>query len=116
MDNYSIVWLIIIVVGLVLRFAGKIGKSGAKKSTSSNRTTAQTPVRSTSAQARTAARPVSVVTAHHSKGKDCEYGDVNHQYSHDQQRRLQQLDSFLKNGIIDKEEYQVLYNKYTKGE
>lgn len=32
----------------------------------------------------------------------------------DSLRRLQQLDSFLKNGIIDKEEYRVLLAKYQR--
>ena len=41
-----------------------------------------------------------------------DYGEVNKAFSHDQQRRLQQLDSFLKNGIIEKEEYQILRNRY----
>lgn len=33
----------------------------------------------------------------------------------DQQRRLAQLDDFLKNGIIDKEEYEVLRSRYERG-
>lgn len=33
----------------------------------------------------------------------------------DRQKRLEQLDIFLKNGIIDKKEYRKLYSKYKKG-
>ena len=46
--------------------------------------------------------------------EDCEYGEENHKYSHDDEKRLAQLDSFLKNGIIDKEEYQVLKKRYSQ--
>ena len=35
-------------------------------------------------------------------------------FSHDRQQRISQLDSFLKNGIIDKEEYKVLLSRYEK--
>ena len=48
------------------------------------------------------------------KEEDCDYGEVNHRYSHDTQRRLEQLDGFLKSGLIDREEYRVLYRKYTQ--
>jgi hypothetical protein len=48
------------------------------------------------------------------KEEDCDYGEVNHRYSHDTQRRLKQLDGFLKSGLIDREEYRALYRKYTQ--
>ena len=44
----------------------------------------------------------------------CEYGEINHNYSHDLSRKIAQLDSFLKNGIIEKAEYNVLLAKYKK--
>ena len=46
--------------------------------------------------------------------RDCEYGDENHSFSHDNEQRLAQLDDFLKNGIIDRAEYQVLKKRYTQ--
>ena len=46
--------------------------------------------------------------------EDCDYGEVNHRYSHDTQRRLEQLNGFLRSGLIDREEYRVLYRKYTQ--
>ena len=48
------------------------------------------------------------------KEEDCDYGEVNHRYSHDTQRRLEQLNGFLQSGLIDREEYRVLYRKYTQ--
>ena len=41
---------------------------------------------------------------------------ANSSYSHDRARRQAQLDSFLKNGIIDKAEYLVLIDRYRKEE
>ena len=35
-------------------------------------------------------------------------------FQRDRQRRLAQLDSFLKNGIIDREEYKVLRSRYER--
>ena len=35
-------------------------------------------------------------------------------YDHDTAHRLEQLDSFLKNGIIDKKEYRLLKERYLK--
>lgn len=37
-------------------------------------------------------------------------------YDHDTAHRLEQLDSFLKNGIIDKKEYKLLKERYMRGE
>lgn len=44
----------------------------------------------------------------------CEYSELNCDFSHDYESRVQQLDSFLKNGIIDRAEYNVLLKKYKK--
>lgn len=45
---------------------------------------------------------------------DCDYGELNCDFSHDYANRVAQLDSFLKNGIIDRAEYNVLMKKYTE--
>lgn len=45
---------------------------------------------------------------------DCDYGELNCDFSHDHESRVSQLDSFLKNGIIDRAEYNVLLKKYTE--
>ena len=49
-----------------------------------------------------------------SKDDDCEYGEVNHQYSHDSQRRAQQLKGYLEAGLIDKKEYAQMLERYTR--
>lgn len=45
---------------------------------------------------------------------NCDYGDANCDYSHDYKRRVEQLDAFLKNGTIDRAEYNVLLERYRK--
>ena len=45
---------------------------------------------------------------------DCDYGELNCDFSHDHESRVSQLDSFLKNGLIDRAEYNVLLKKYTE--
>jgi len=57
--------------------------------------------------------PVSYKTS--SAVKDaCDYGTDNCGYSHDEQRRVQQLNNFLKNGTIDRNEYRVLLERYRR--
>lgn len=45
---------------------------------------------------------------------DCDYGNYNCDFSHDNDERIRQLGEFLKNGIIDKKEYQLLLKKYNQ--
>lgn len=45
---------------------------------------------------------------------DCSYGDINCDYSHEYKRRIAQLNNFLANGIIDRQEYNVLLARYKK--
>ena len=45
---------------------------------------------------------------------DCEYGEINHQYSHASERRVAQLDGYLKAGLIDKKEYAQMLERYTR--
>ena len=47
---------------------------------------------------------------------DCDYGDYNCDFSHDNDERVKQLGEFLKNGIIDKAEYKTLLKKYSHNE
>ena len=48
------------------------------------------------------------------KHLDCDYGNYNCDFSHDNDERIKQLGEFLKNGIIDKKEYQLLLKKYNQ--
>lgn len=45
---------------------------------------------------------------------DCEYGDANHEYSHQNDRRLQQLNGYLKAGLIDQKEYREMLERYRR--
>ena len=45
---------------------------------------------------------------------DCEFGDTNHEYSHQNDRRLQQLNGYLKAGIIDQKGYREMLERYRK--
>lgn len=57
-------------------------------------------------------------SAEESSAADAEYhySEVNCEFSHDYMQRIEQLDSFLKNGIIGKEEYNILKEKYLRAE
>ncbi len=45
---------------------------------------------------------------------DCDYGEVNHSYSHSNEKRVKQLDGYLKAGLIDKKEYREMLERYTR--
>ncbi len=47
---------------------------------------------------------------------DCEYGEVNHQYSHTSEKRVRQLDGYLAAGLIDKKEYRQMLERYSRME
>lgn len=48
------------------------------------------------------------------RAEDCEYGSVNHVYSHNSQRRVKQLDGYLAAGLIDRKEYRQMLERYTR--
>ena len=96
--------LIAVLVGAVILVVILATVSAVKKHSEKS----GTPVRSAARPAaRTAARPASggaeraeeAVHCHHSTGK---------------QKYLEQLDSFLANGIIDKAEYRLMKERYSK--
>ena len=47
---------------------------------------------------------------------DCAYGEANHEYSHQDDRRLQQLQGYLKAGLIDQKEYREMVARYRRQE
>lgn len=49
-----------------------------------------------------------------SKDGDCEYGEVNHRYSHSVERRTAQLNGYLQAGLIDKKEYNQMLERYKR--
>ena len=43
----------------------------------------------------------------------CEFGKANHEFSHDANRRITQLDGFYKDGLIDRKEYELLKQRWS---
>ena len=43
----------------------------------------------------------------------CEFGKANHEFSHDANRRLSQLEGFYKDGFIDRKEYELLKQRWS---
>lgn len=93
-----IVWATLIAaVVFVAVYAGKKLKSEAKGKSDSG------------------AHPYAPNTQSSTKPREnCGYSTANCDYSHEMERRREQLDSFLKNGIIGKEEYRIFMEKYEK--
>jgi len=48
------------------------------------------------------------------KQKPCEFGKANHEFSHDAQRRIAQLEGFYKDGLIDRAEYELLKQRWSE--
>ena len=46
--------------------------------------------------------------------EECAYGDVNHRYSHNADRRVAQRDGYLKAGLIDRKEYAQMLERYQR--
>lgn len=99
------------VVGVMVWIVVKVTKQpgGAK-------TGAATPGKAPQRQRSFAPPALSRAAGRFLKKADCDYGRANHAYSHDMKKRIEQLDSFLKNGIIEKEEYNILLRKYEEAE
>ena len=74
---------------------------------------AKSSERSTTAPGKTAA-PQRETALHFDFSKERSEGKYA-SYDHDTAHRLEQLDSFLKNGIIDKKEYRLLKERYLQG-
>ncbi len=60
--------------------------------------------------------PTAPVPARWKADPECEYGEVNHAYSHENQARVAQLDGYLKAGLIDKKEYRQMLERYRRQE
>ena len=76
-------------------------KKGAAKQNSRSSAAASQPV-----PVRSYRRP--------SRADNCDFGDANHYYSHQYDRRIQQLDGYLKAGLIDQKEYREMLVRYKK--
>lgn len=100
---------IALIVAVVV-FAVKAGKKAAqKKSAEAAPVQWKRPDNDRRQNApKPAERPVYTPQAVYSENASAE------NFQRDRQRRIAQLDGFLKNGIIDKEEYKVLLSRYDR--
>ena len=48
------------------------------------------------------------------KQEPCEFGKANHEFSHDAAQRLEQLEGFYKDGLIDRAEYELLKQRWSE--
>lgn len=94
-------FILLIISSLLRGSGGKDKKKGANPG-------GQTPARPAAPAAKTRA------PARRAAKDDCEYGEVNHQYSHSVERRTAQLDGYLKAGLIDKKEYNQMLERYKR--
>ena len=98
--------LIVVLVGavilvVILATVSAVKKHGGKTETAARR----------SAPARSAARPAARSTP---RGAERAEEAVHCHHSTGKQKYLEQLDSFLANGIIDKAEYRLMKERYSK--
>lgn len=120
--NYSsLIFLLFILISTVLRSAGNKGKkSGAQAGKpSAGQPAAPVKAQRASARASRAAGTSRTADADHTswraaKDAECEYGEVNHRYSHSAERRVAQLNGYLKAGLIDRKEYSQMLERYQR--
>lgn len=109
MSNMSgLLGFIIFIVICILSSASKKTKGGssAKKTSEDNPAPAAKPLKQS--------RPVSAPKASAPERKYYDSTCMEADSKHDHDRRIEQLDNFLKDGIIGKEEYRILLARYQK--
>ena len=122
MKNYSsLIFVLFILISTLLRSAGNKGKKSGTQAGKQSPGQPAVPGQTRRAPAR-ASRPAKASQAadadHTSwraaKEAECEYGDVNHRYSHSADRRVAQLNGYLKAGLIDRKEYSQMLERYQR--
>ena len=99
--------LILIVISSLANNGKKAKKTAARSG--QNAPAAAAPARKMPVRLRNVADAVHWRTA---REVECAYGEVNHRYSHNTDRRVAQLDSYLKAGLIDRKEYAQMLERY----
>ncbi len=107
----SFIIIILYILVIALRSARK--PKGSATSAGNRNTGSQ------NAAPRTAPRdrPVPTIPSlskKNSQKDDCEYGEINHSYSHTSEKRVAQLNGYLEAGLIDKKEYAQMLERYTR--
>ena len=106
---FLVIYFIIAVIrGLSNPKNKKSGGSAGSTAASANRTAP--PI---SRPAAPAVRPAASASRER-KSADHELGEVNHQYSHVSDKRVEQVNAYLKAGLIDKTEYRQMLERYTR--
>ena len=103
-----IIFLIIIAFGYLKSAADNKKKAASK---SGNQTEKSAPSARPAPVQKPAARPAPVQSAEPQR-KYYDSTCMQAETAHDHNRRLEQLKDFLKDGIIEKEEYEILLAKY----
>ena len=105
----SLIIFIIYIIAVSL-FSGRKKKNTSSSGSGASAANRQTAVR--------ADRPTptipSLANRHSKKDDDCDYGEVNHRYSHQNEKRVAQLKGYLDAGLIDKKESNEMLERYTR--
>ena len=108
----SVIWFILAIalIIVILVIAVKAGKKVAQKNSAGSAPVQWTRPDNDRRQnaPKSAERPVYTPQTVYNENASAE------NFQRDRQRRIAQLDGFLKNGIIDKEEYEVLLSRYER--
>lgn len=96
--------VVIVVVALIAGAARKASASTKANNSTAGRTSAAKNCPDPRSRSFTPPEPSCVV---------CDHTGEDH-FVHDKQQRIAQLDEWLKNGLIDREEYRVLKDRYQR--
>lgn len=106
----------IVIFIAVIAVVVKIGKHAANgKKNGERKPEAERHSYSVSDRPRTYERPEPAPMPMAEQRKYYDENTVLQDRERDSERRLRQLDGFLKNGIIDREEYKILRSRYERG-
>lgn len=110
-DVVAVIWIILFIITTVIIVAitRQALKKKKKMPQKENRTFSEAVPSSTFKETQTRNSPALEQKKYYDKDM------IMQDDERDRERRLKQLDDFLKNGIIDKEEYKVLYSRYERG-
>lgn len=107
----------LIAVAAVVIFVVFFVKGMKKASGTKNRAGIPTPVKAVDtrrAEIRRETRPEMMQRPAYTPTAVYDENAVTANFARDRQKRIDQLQTFLKNGIIDKDEYQILLSRYEK--
>lgn len=96
--------VVIVIVALILAAARKAAVSTKTNNTTAGRTSAAKNRPDPRSRSFTPPEPSCIV---------CDHTGEDH-FVHDKQQRIAQLDEWLRNGLIDREEYRVLKDRYQR--